>query len=156
MTPNTPDRPEQAATARDRPGLNTDTLALAGLFIAAFAFLAAVFAVGLAARAVEEVRDSTGASGGTTAAGGEVVSVSLAEFAITPGELGVPEGAVLDVRNEGTVAHNLSVDGLASEMVDGGGDTELDLGSLPPGTYTMKCDVPGHAEAGMTGTLTVG
>ena len=155
MTPITSDRPEQAATTRGRPGLNTDTLALAGLFIAAFAFLAAIFAVGLAARAIEEAQDSAGGGGTTPATGAETVPVALAEFAITPGEVDVPAGAVLNVSNEGTAVHNLSVDGVASEMVDGGGTTELDLGSLAPGTYTMKCDVPGHAEAGMTGTLTV-
>ena len=155
MSPTTQDRPEPAAVTRDRPGLNTDTLALAGVFIAAFAFLAAIFAVGLAARAIEEAEDSTGGSGATPASGGEAVPVSLAEVSITPGEVEVPAGAVLNVSNEGTAVHNLSVDGVASEMVDAGATTELDLGSLTPGTYTMKCDVPGHADAGMTGTLTV-
>ncbi|MBL8774915.1 MAG: cupredoxin domain-containing protein [Acidimicrobiales bacterium] len=155
MTAIPPDRPEQAAVTRGRPGLNTETLALAGVFIAAFAFLAAIFAVGLAARAVEEVDHAGGNGGAAPATGAEAVPVSLEEFAITPGEVDVPAGAVLNISNEGTVVHNLSVDGIASEMVDGGATTELDLGSLAPGTYAMKCDVPGHAEAGMTGTLTV-
>jgi azurin len=36
----------------------------------------------------------------------------------------------------------------------GGGSKTLKL-TLKPGTYTFFCSVPGHAAAGMTGTLTV-
>lgn len=143
-----------------RPGLNTDTLALAGLFIAVFAFLAALFAVGLAARAVEEhdssaerLEASGGESGGEASTG---EAVSLTEFAISPGTLEVSAGAVLEIRNDGTVEHNLSVDGTASSMLAAGEATQLDLSELEPGTYTTRCDVPGHEAAGMRGTLTIG
>lgn len=150
--------PDQAGSGGkpNRAGLNTDTLALAGVFIAMFAFLAAIFAVGLAARAIDEheaVADAIGAQ--PAPSGGEPVNVTLEEFAITPGSLDVPSGAVLAVANQGQITHNLSVGGAASPMIDGGESTQLDLGSLAPGTYTMRCDVPGHEAAGMTGILTV-
>ncbi len=143
-----------------RPGLNTDTLAMAGLFIAVFAFVAALFAVGLAARAVEEHDrlaarlEASGGRSGVEASAGE--TVSLTEFAISPGTLEVPAGAVLQVQNDGTVQHNLSVDGTASSMLGAGDATQLDLSDLEPGTYTTRCDVPGHEAAGMQGTLTIG
>jgi uncharacterized cupredoxin-like copper-binding protein len=35
-----------------------------------------------------------------------------------------------------------------------GGTKTLSV-SLKPGTYTFECTVPGHAAAGMKGTLTV-
>ncbi len=135
-----------------RPGLNTDTVAMGGLFIAIFAFVAAVFAVALAARAVEESR-SSGGSGGSTSEG---VTVTLSEFSLTPGDVKVSAGSSrIDVVNKGTMIHNLSVDGVVSPMLDGGKSTELDLAKLKPGTYKMRCDIPGHEDAGMKGTLTI-
>lgn len=150
-------QPEPPAAKPARPGLNTDTLALAGVFIAMFAFLAAIFAVGLASRAIDE-HQIVAASGTTTGASGTTgaVPVVLEEFAIAPGTLDVPAGAVLSIENQGAIVHNLSVDGAASPMIDAGETAQLDLSSLAPGTYTMRCDVPGHEAAGMTGSLTIG
>lgn len=169
VTSTTPDRttePTSSTTPADpprrRPGLNTDTLALGGVFIAMFAFLAAVFAVGLAARAIDEHREVEQAiAHGALAAppGGATrrLSVTLQEFKINPTQIELPAGgAVITVANDGTVTHNLSVDGKASQMLAGGDSGQLDLTGLKPGTYEMRCDVPGHAEAGMKGTLTVG
>ncbi len=137
-----------------RPGLNTDTVAMGGLFVAIFAFVAAVFAVALAARAVEESR-SSGGSGGSGGSTSEAVTVTLSEYGLTPGNVKASAGSTIDVVNKGTMIHNLSVDGVASPMLDGGKSAELDLAKLKPGTYKMRCDVPGHEDAGMKGTLTV-
>ena len=81
--------------------------------------------------------------------------MTLTEFSFDPGELRVPAGTVLQLHNDGTIVHNMSVDGVASEMIDGGASGELDLTGLEPGTYDMQCDVPGHAAAGMTGTMVI-
>jgi uncharacterized cupredoxin-like copper-binding protein len=40
-------------------------------------------------------------------------------------------------------------------VVVGPGGTSTVSASLKPGTYTFYCTVPGHREAGMSGTLTV-
>ena len=143
------------APAGGRPGISTATLALGAIFIAAFAFLASIFAVALAARSVDEHRAAVRA---IEAAGSGVAAptVTLTEFSISPDPLTVPAGATaLVVRNEGTVEHNLSIDGVASPMLAPGESGELDLTGLAPGTYTMVCDVAGHAGAGMTGTVTI-
>ena len=34
------------------------------------------------------------------------------------------------------------------------GQTQVGTFDLPPGTYSLICDVPGHQDAGMTATLT--
>lgn len=150
----------QAAAPAAKPGTTFETLAVCGFIFGMFAIVAAVFAVGLAARAVDEHRDvaaqleaSTPSGAGTQPAA--ATETSLTEFAIDPDDLRVSSGAVLDVTNEGAIVHNLSVDGVTSDMLDPGGTGQLDLSELAPGTYTMRCDVPGHEAAGMKGTLTV-
>lgn len=62
--------------------------------------------------------------------------------------------------NAAPLAHNLTlVSGaggktIAATPTFAGGSKTLSL-SLKPGTYTFECTVPGHAQAGMVGTLTV-
>lgn len=62
----------------------------------------------------------------------------------------------LKLVNEGKATHSLTIDGtsFASPMIAGGDSYELTV-NLPPGTYVIGCDVPGHRLAGMTGVLTV-
>ena len=83
--------------------------------------------------------------------------VSLTEFALDPDALEVAAGGSLHVQNDGSVGHNLSVDGTDLQTPDlaGGEAAELDVASLAPGSYTVLCLIPGHADAGMSGTLEV-
>jgi uncharacterized cupredoxin-like copper-binding protein len=64
---------------------------------------------------------------------------------------------VLSFRNDDPVFHDWEVEGLAN--VDAGarpGQTQrIRFRIDEPGSYRIVCTVPGHAEAGMTGTLTV-
>ena len=138
-----------------RPGLNTETLALGAIFIALFSFAAAIFAIGRESRALDE-HDAVlarGRAGGGAAAA--TVDVSLTEFAITPESLTAPAGATLAVLNNGSVAHNLSVEGLATPDLLPDETANLDISSLAPGTYTVICAIVGHKEAGMETTLTI-
>ena len=138
------------------PGTTFETLAVCGFIFGLFAIVAAVFAVGLAARAVDEAKDSTGGTEVTQSAGGvSTLEVSLKDFLIEPEDLRVNTGAVLQISNDGAVVHNLAVDGTASDMFDPGGSGTLDLGDLQPGSYAMICEVPGHEAAGMRGTLVI-
>lgn len=151
---------DMATSSQQAPapaGTTFETLALCGFIFGLFAIVAAVFAVGLAARAVDEAKSSSGAGTETAqpAGGASTLQVSLKEFTINPVDLRVNAGAVLQVTNDGALVHNLAVDGTASNMFDPGGRGTLDLGKLQPGTYTMICQVPGHEAAGMKGTLVI-
>lgn len=146
---------EDSASPHGRSGLNTETLAMGGLFVALFAFLAAIFAVVLAATAVDEARNSSGSGGSGSGGGSSMEKVTLSEFSISPANAEIAAGGSIEVVNGGTMIHNLSVDGIASPMLEGGKSGELDLSALEPGVYTMKCDVPGHSDAGMKGSLTI-
>ena len=153
-------RPPSAADApAPRRGTTFETLAVCGFIFGMFAIVAAVFAMGLAARAVEEARDVGGGAEPAAAApptdAVSTLEVSLKEFAINPAEVRIKAGAVLNVTNDGAVIHNLAVDGTATNMFNPGQGGTLDLGKLSPGTYTMICQVPGHEAAGMKGTLVI-
>lgn len=58
--------------------------------------------------------------------------------------------------NESPIQHNVAVQELdaVGEVVGTGGTSEVSL-DLKPGTYAFLCTVPGHAEGGMAGELTV-
>ena len=61
--------------------------------------------------------------------------------------------------NPQSIPHDVAVeDPRVRSRRDGarlGGSTSTTV-ELQPGTYTFFCDVPGHREGGMEGTLTVG
>lgn len=146
----------------DRPqGSTFETLAVCAFIFGLLSLFIAIFAVGLAGRAVTEARDGGGGGGGGGDAGAGAPTgpatreVVMREFAFDPDEVVVDAGSVLTLVNEGQVVHNLSFDGTASDMVGAGETGELDLAGVTPGTYEMRCDVPGHADAGMVGTITV-
>ena len=60
--------------------------------------------------------------------------------------------------NAGAQAHNLGVEGtdLITPDIAPGESATLDLSSLEAGTYTLYCDIPGHADSGMTTPLVIG
>ena len=62
-----------------------------------------------------------------------------------------------DMPNPAPIPHNIAITGPVNgkgPIVQNGG-TSTFTATLKPGTYTFLCDVPGHAAAGMKGTLTV-
>ncbi len=87
------------------------------------------------------------------------LAVTAREVRFTPADLRVVAGqtAVLTFRNDDPVFHDWEVEGLAN--VDAGarpGQTRKIRFTIDqPGTYRILCTVPGHAEAGMVGTLVV-
>jgi len=69
-----------------------------------------------------------------------------------------PGKVTIDFDNPATLEHNVAIerDGkqLAISETIAKGKTSV-TADLEPGTYTFLCTVPGHAEAGMEGVLTV-
>ncbi len=108
----------------------------------------------------------------TPAAGAQQVAVSLIEFEVKPDPTSLVDGATqFTVANDGSVLHNFRV--IASDLpadqlpissgaVDEGqvdvvasiadfdaGQTQTTAVNLPPGSYVLICNVPGHYSAGM-------
>ncbi|HEX2469333.1 MAG TPA: heavy metal translocating P-type ATPase [Candidatus Limnocylindrales bacterium] len=87
------------------------------------------------------------------------LTVTARDVRFTPADLRVEAGqtAVLTFRNDDPIFHDWEVEGLAN--VDAGarpGQTRKIRFTIDqPGTYRIVCTVPGHADAGMVGTLVV-
>ncbi|GIU92009.1 MAG: hypothetical protein KatS3mg011_0915 [Acidimicrobiia bacterium] len=119
--------------------------------------IAAIAVVGIATRPAPAATEPAGPPGDASGTAEPVVAhIQLTEFAIE-GDLTVPPGeVVLEVHNEGAVIHNVALEGgPVSADIGPGESTNLELGRLEPGTYTLFCAIPGHREAGMVATLTV-
>ena len=59
------------------------------------------------------------------------------------------------IRNDGAAPHNFSIDELGIDIDVAPGETQETVINAPAGEYEYYCNVPGHKEAGMVGTLTV-
>jgi plastocyanin len=93
----------------------------------------------------------SGDGGGTTV---ELAAGPGTELAFDKTTLSAPAGAItIEFTNDATIPHNVSVEGQTSETVMED-STSLEL-NLEAGEYEFICAVPGHADAGMRGTLTV-
>jgi uncharacterized cupredoxin-like copper-binding protein len=135
-------------------GIAFETIAVIAFVLAFAAAICSVFAMGLAARSIDEHRAIPAAGAG----GGGPVAVSLSEFTISPAPLTASAGGTLAVTNDGTTTHDLTVEGqdLATPTLDAGGTADLDVSALAPGTYTVFCSIPGHRESGMETDITIG
>jgi len=60
--------------------------------------------------------------------------------------------------NPASVPHDVAIEGQGVDekgpVVPKGGESRV-TATLKPGEYTFYCSVPGHRQAGMTGTLTI-
>jgi manganese oxidase len=132
-----------------------DDFAVVAVIVALLALVVAVVGVGFGMRAIDEA----GAGGGAASGGAGSASVVLTEFAITPATLSLGTGGSISATNEGTVQHDIAIEGHEGEfktaLLSGGQSATLDLRGLPAGTYTVYCTVPGHAAAGMKATLVI-
>jgi nitrite reductase (NO-forming) len=104
-----------------------------------------------------------GRSGGGTAApagAASTLDVTASEFKFTPNQLQIDGPGKLTVNldnSKGAVEHDLTIDGVkgkAYAKAGGKATATFDIGKV--GSYAIFCSIPGHKEAGMTGTLLVG
>jgi plastocyanin len=116
----------------------------------------------------DEGKQSTGKGGGETpgASSGAGASATTLKLAADPAalafdkeELSAKAGKVtIDFDNPSAIPHNVVIEEDGKELagfepiVEGEESVSADLQA---GTYSYICTVPGHAEAGMAGTLTV-
>ncbi len=114
-----------------------------------------------------------GGSGGS--GGGTNVTVTAKEFSFDPANVTVPAGAKVNItfKNTGSVQHTwvimkqgtkVSGSFTPADQANIYYSIKADAGQTATGTFTapssagsyqIVCDIPGHFEAGMQGTLTV-
>jgi uncharacterized cupredoxin-like copper-binding protein len=84
------------------------------------------------------------------------VNVNMVEYAFQLSQSTIPSGQVTFViKNSGNEIHNFAILGNKAGAQLAPGASETWTVSLAPGTYNYDCDVPFHAERGMTGQFTV-
>jgi nitrite reductase (NO-forming) len=84
------------------------------------------------------------------------VNVNMVEYAFQLSQSSIPSGQITFViKNSGNEIHNFAILGNKAGAQIGPGASETWTVSLAPGTYNYICDVPFHAERGMTGQFTV-
>jgi nitrite reductase (NO-forming) len=127
--------------------------------LSTFAVLAAAAAFVLAALSIVIVSTNSSSSDSGGDGGPSTVKVDMTEFAFKPGDIAIPAGELtLELTNSGQQTHNLGIPDLDKVSADfaGGEGGVFEVGKLKPGAYEFICEIPGHAAAGMKGTLTVG
>ena len=88
---------------------------------------------------------------------GSAQVVTSFDIFFEPQEVTIPANTdvTFDLPNDGVTMHNFSIDQLGISVDIQPGATEQTVINAPPGTYEYYCNVPGHKEAGMVGTLIV-
>jgi plastocyanin len=84
-------------------------------------------------------------------------TVMMGEFYYKPADVTVPRNAIVNIVNEGAVAHSWIIQGagVGTTAIAPGQSIIVDLRDIKPGTYTVYCDQAGHTQAGQTGKLTI-
>ena len=97
--------------------------------------------------------------GGKATAENGVLQIDADEtgaLAFTASTATAPPGRIEFVMdNPSPIDHNIAIEGGPEGDVVGSGGTSTFETTLKPGKYTYVCTVPGHAEGGMAGELTV-
>jgi uncharacterized cupredoxin-like copper-binding protein len=111
--------------------------------------LGVVAALGLATSAV-------GAPARQAATTDAVTAGKPQELRFTLAKKTVPKGTVtFKVTNMGTLSHDFKIAGKKTPLIAKGKSATLKITFKKAGKYPYLCTVPGHAAAGMKGTLTV-
>ena len=97
--------------------------------------------------------------GGSATAKNGVLQIDADEtgaLAFTASKATAPPGKIEFVmENPSPIDHNIALEGDGEGDVVGNGGTSRFSANLKPGKYVYVCTVPGHAEGGMKGDLTV-
>lgn len=98
--------------------------------------------------------EAAGGPGGTVQLAADPTEIAFDKTSLTS----KPGKVTIDFTNPAPIEHDVAIekDGkvIAKSELITQGKTSVSA-ELAPGTYTFLCTVPGHAEAGMEGTLTV-
>ena len=124
---------------------------------------AALVALALAMAGCGEKKETTtGSAAGAGSPTAAPVNISETEFKLTPSTAQLDKGGTvaIEVKNEGSTAHALEVEGPSGEVKTGtiapGKTATLQADLSKPGSYEMYCPIDGHKGKGMKGEITVG
>jgi uncharacterized cupredoxin-like copper-binding protein len=99
----------------------------------------------------------SGAAGPTAAEATSRITVSATDFKFRLSKQRVPTGTVIfTVINRGRIAHDFKIAGKKTKQLAPGKRQTLRVKIGRRGRFSYICTLPGHAAAGMKGTLTVG
>lgn len=95
-------------------------------------------------------------AGSSSATSVNVTAGKPVEFRFTLSKKSVPKGAVtFKVTNRGSTSHDFKINGKKTKTLSAGKSASLPVTFKKAGKYAFLCTLPGHAAAGMKGTLTV-
>ena len=113
------------------------------------------------ANGAETPADASGEATPADDTGGDAVAADITvvshDIYFEPTEFTIPSGETVTVSlpNEGMAPHNFAIDELDISVDLAPGETKSVEINAEPGVYEFYCNVPGHREAGMVGTMTV-
>jgi len=118
-------------------------------------FLLGITPSAAASPAASPVASPVASSAASPTASGPVVQ--LADIKFIPNAFTIPANTpvVVSLVNVGVLPHNFSIDALKISVDVAPGQTRTVTIDAAAGTYQFYCNVPGHKQAGMVGTLTV-
>jgi len=98
---------------------------------------------------------TTSAAGGGAPTTLKLTSPADGSLRFDQSKLTAKAGAItLSYTNTSSTPHGIAIESATGGVVSGGATSTATI-TLKAGTYTFFCPVPGHRQAGMTGTLTV-
>ena len=108
------------------------------------------------ATAPAEPTEAAGADTSEPAGDVQEVTITGHDIYFDPSEVHIKAGKVkFNLPNEGAAQHDFSIDELGIQVDMPAGSTQSVEADVPAGTYQFYCNIPGHKEAGMVGTLVV-
>jgi cytochrome c oxidase subunit 2 len=83
------------------------------------------------------------------------ITIEMKDIKFVPNEFEIPAGKPVTVllKNTGAAQHDFSIDALKIQVGVAPGESKTITINAPAGTYDFYCNVPGHKEGGMTGTM---
>lgn len=98
------------------------------------------------------------AGGAPAAAGGAAVEVDMHDIYFDPADISIAADTPTELHlvNQGAAVHDFTIDALGIHVTLNPGEEATETITAAAGEYEIYCSVPGHKDAGMVGTLTVG
>jgi uncharacterized cupredoxin-like copper-binding protein len=141
-----------SARGEERSAANLTVLASAGVVLVMAGF------IGVAAIQEEQSEAAAAAKKKAEAEGPVAATVTSFDIGFRPKDVQVPAGKPrIQLVNDGATRHTMDIEGVPGFHleVNSKGAKAAATADLKPGKYVFFCDVPGHRQGGMEGTLTV-